>query len=103
VELSPLFHQFYSASVAIAAVLIFALLVILCVGMTALLRCKQEDIPNTLLGIAALFRAVCAPWRRETPSALDKPLIPPPRMTSAIASPDSENSVSLYAEKPLPS
>lgn len=102
-DLSPLFHQLHSASAAIAAVIISAFLVILCVSMTALLRCKQEDIPDTLLGIAEVFRAVCAPWRRETSSARGKPPIPPPRMTSAIASPDGENSASVYAEKPLPS
>lgn len=70
VDLSLVLDRLNSAPMAIAAVMIVALLVLLCIGMTALFRSKPENIPETLHGIAAIFRAVRNPWRRE--STLDK-------------------------------
>lgn len=63
--------MFDSASMAIAAVVIVALLVLLCISMTAILRSQPENIPETLHGIAAIFRAIRNPWRRETSMPLD--------------------------------
>lgn len=65
VEFSAILDRLDSAPMAIAAVMIVALLVLLCIGMTALFRSKPENIPETLHGIAAISRAIRNPWRRE--------------------------------------
>lgn len=70
--LSLVLDRLNSVPMAIAAVMIVALLVLLCIGMTALIRSKPENIPETLHGIAAIFRAIRNPWRRETSTPLDK-------------------------------
>jgi hypothetical protein len=58
---------------AIAAVMIVALFVLLCLGMTAIRGSKPENIPETWYGIAAIFRVMRNPWHRETSTPLDKP------------------------------
>lgn len=78
-DLSWVLDHLRSAPMAIAAVMIFALLVLLCIGMTALIRSEPENIAETLHGIAAIFRALRNPRRRETSTPLDKQ--PPPRRT----------------------
>lgn len=77
VDLSLVLDRLNSVPMVIAAAMIVALLVLLCIGMTALFRSKPESIPETLHGIAAIFRAIRNPWRREP--TLDKR--PPPRRT----------------------
>lgn len=74
VDLSIILDRLNSTQAMIAAVMIVALLVflLLCIGMTALIRSKPENIPETLHGIAAIFRALRKPWRRETSTPLDK-------------------------------
>lgn len=68
VDLS-LVDRLNSAPVAIEAVMIVAFLALLCIGMTALLRSKPENVPETLHGSAAIFRAIRKPWRRRGDAA----------------------------------
>lgn len=84
VDLSLVLDRLNLAQTAIAAVMIVALLVLLlCIGMTALIRSKPENIPETLHGIAAIFRALRNPWRRETSTPLDKQS--PPRRAPVVS------------------
>lgn len=53
VDLSLVLDRLNSAPMAIVAVMIVALLVLLCIGMTALFRSNPENIPETLHGIAS--------------------------------------------------
>ncbi|MGH3918277.1 MAG: hypothetical protein ACRDSG_04425 [Pseudonocardiaceae bacterium] len=73
VDLSLIIDLLESVPMAIAAVMIVALLVLLCIGMTALFRSNPERIPETLHGIAAIFRAIRNPWGRAP--TLDKQLL----------------------------